>query len=116
MRVDPPYHSPTSTCSRSIRFPVRMSSAALRFVWRDGKVVRARTAAEVGKAYIEGRLTPEQLEELVSSIEQNGILKTRPDESSPMHAANDTLKIWTQGGQRACEFRPEQGECPGEAD
>jgi|GEM_PF-4188425 len=67
-------------------------------VWQDGTVVRARSTAEVGKAYIQGRLKPEQLDKVVRSIERAGILATRPDESSPMHAASDVLKIRTRGG------------------
>src|SRR4051812_27314471 len=39
-------------------------------VWQDGKAVRARSTAEVGKAYIQGRLKPEQVDEVVHSIER----------------------------------------------
>jgi hypothetical protein len=67
-------------------------------VWQDGKVVRTRSAAEVGKAYIEGRLRPEQLNQLVRLIERTGILATPPDDTSPMHQASDFLKIRTRSG------------------
>jgi hypothetical protein len=67
-------------------------------VWQDGKVVRARTTAEVGKSYIQGKLRPEQLNDLIRLIEQSGILATQPNESSPLHEATDVLKIRTRGG------------------
>jgi hypothetical protein len=70
-------------------------------MWRDGRVVRARSASEVGRAYIRGRLRPEQIDELIHSIERTGILATQPGGLIPHHAAYDTLKIRTRGELRA---------------
>jgi hypothetical protein len=67
-------------------------------VWQNGTIVRIRSAAEVGKAYIQGRLRPQQLDELVRLIESSGILTTKSNETSPMHQESDFLRIRTRLG------------------
>ena len=70
-------------------------------VWQDGKVMRTRSDAKVGKAYIEARLRPEQLNDLMRLIERSGILATPPDDSGPLHSASDGLKVRTLRGLQA---------------
>ena len=67
-------------------------------VWQNGTIVRVRSPAEVGKAYIQGRLRPQQLDDLVRLIESSGILTTKSNETSPMHQASDFLRIRTRLG------------------
>lgn len=43
-------------------------------VWQDGTIVRVTSEADVGKSYVKGRLSAEQLETLRNTIKESGVI------------------------------------------
>ncbi len=69
-------------------------------VWQDGRIVRVLSPENPGKDYVEGILKPEQLDELVGTIERSGILSVDPDRPLAPDANYADLTIRTRGGRR----------------
>lgn len=63
-------------------------------IWSDGRILRVRSEAEIGKAYVRGRLAPEQIKQARDALGRSGILTTSDeDRGSIMDASSEELTV-----------------------
>jgi hypothetical protein len=62
-------------------------------VWPDGSMVRVRTASEIGRAYVRGHLTPEQMSDVRRFLKDSGLFQTRSNDSVIVDAADEDLVV-----------------------
>jgi len=65
-------------------------------VWQDGRIVRVESEKTIGRAYIEGKLTDEQLVQTIHVIETSGVLRNSPPTYLIVDAPCDRLVLHTR--------------------
>ena len=75
-------------------------------VWRDGMIVRALSEETIGKSYIRGMLSKEQLKNLQGVIEETGIPSTEPGGRFALDAASESLTLRTIDGVLTWGYSP----------
>lgn len=73
-------------------------------IWKDGKIIRAKTEADLGKSYIKGRLTGDQLMQVRRILAKSGVLQTPRSGGLIVDARAEwlvvrwgrTVRAWTQ--------------------
>ena len=82
------------------KYPVpgeQMVSGLVVAIWQDGRVVRAKSEAQVGCSYVQGTLTEAQLADTIAIIEKSGILKDTAESFVTMDAGYESIIIRTSG-------------------
>jgi len=80
-------------------------------IWQDGKIVRAKSAAKVGRPHLEGKLTTEQLRRLLVIIEQSGALSCRAKQYVIIDGSNEELTLRLSNGLVTWAASPDLASC-----
>ncbi len=81
-------------------------SGVLAAVWDDGTIVRSASEAAVGKEYIRGRLTPDQIGALRQFVTDSGLHLQKPGGNVAVDAASVDLTLRIYGAARTWAHSP----------
>lgn len=72
----------------------QVDAGLLAAVWRDGRVVRARSESDIGRVYVEGLLSEKQLAETRRFLAENiPVLRREQADTVPDDAGFDTFYV-----------------------